>query len=172
MRHFIFSILFASVLSAQKSGYETVGDLLQIALPLTAISTTVVLKDYDGSLAYVKALSSTLATTYALKYSVNETRPNGGEHSFPSGHTSAAFSGASFIQRRYGWAYGMPAYLAATYVAWSRVHAKAHYTHDVIVGAVIGVGFTYLFTDPYKSNTTITPLAYNGSYGVMLSHRF
>src|SRR5262249_36325565 len=81
---------------------------------------------------------STLATE-VLKGAVNERRPNGGAHSFPSGHTSFAFTGAEFIRKEYGWGWGAPAYLAAGFVGWSRVEAQAHHTHDVLAGAVIGV---------------------------------
>jgi hypothetical protein len=85
------------------------------------------------------ALGRAGLTTGALKYSVNETRPNGGAHSFPSGHTSAAFTGAEFIRKEYGWGWGAPAYFAAGFVAWSRVEADKHYTHDVLAGAAIGI---------------------------------
>lgn len=85
------------------------------------------------------AVGRTWAVTEALKYSVDETRPNGGSQSFPSGHTSFAFAGAEFIRKEYGWAWGAPAYLTAGFVGWSRVEAKKHYTHDVLAGAAIGV---------------------------------
>ncbi|MFM6936630.1 MAG: hypothetical protein ACKOXH_02940, partial [Aquirufa sp.] len=37
------------------------------------------------------------AITQGLKYAVNETRPDGTEHSFPSGHTATAFFGARML---------------------------------------------------------------------------
>ncbi len=160
-----------SVLHAEEN-YALAGDILQVVLPLTAISTTLIIEDYNGSVQFLKAFTATTVTTQVLKYGINAERPNGGDHSFPSGHTSAAFSGASFIQRRYGWSYGIPAYAAAVYVGWSRVNAEAHYTRDVVAGALIGIGFTYLFTDPYKQTFTITPVVDLDCYGLHLAARF
>ncbi|WP_370477094.1 phosphatase PAP2 family protein [Tamlana flava] len=70
---------------------------------------------------------------------------------FPSGHTTSAFSSASFIQRRYGWKYGKWAYLGATIVGVSRMEGPDgwHDHWDVLAGAVVGIGSTYIFTSPY-----------------------
>jgi PAP2 superfamily len=85
------------------------------------------------------ALGRAGLTTGALKYSINETRPNGGSHSFPSGHAAVSFTGAEFIRKEFGWGWGVSAYAAASFVAWSRVEADKHYTHDVLAGAAIGI---------------------------------
>lgn len=60
--------------------------------------------------------------------------------SFPSGHSAVAFAMASVIESRYESpvidfiAYGM-----AALVAWSRLNDNAHWTSDVVVGAIIGI---------------------------------
>lgn len=133
---------------------EDTGDILQIALPAAAGLMTLIKKDYQGTKKLAYSYTTTLAITYALKYSINKKRPEGRDHydSFPSGHTSSAFSGASFIQRRYGWKYGIPAYVLATIVGISRTEAPNGYHDgwDVLAGAAIGIGSTYLFTKPYQ----------------------
>jgi|GEM_PF-186813 len=123
---------------------QTAGDLLQLALPLAASGLTLEYHDSKGTLQFGESAALTLGITYGLKYSINETRPNGGSHSFPSGHTSIAFSAAEFMAKRYGWKYGVPAYAAASFVAYSRVEADEHYTHDVFAGAAIGIASSYL----------------------------
>lgn len=90
---------------------------------------------HDLALAFAR----TELVTYGLKYSVNAERPNGSPQSFPSGHTSAAFAGAEFIRKQYGPAWGVPAYLLAGFVGWSRVASNNHYPRDVIAGAAIGI---------------------------------
>jgi len=95
-----------------------------------------------------------MALTYSLKYLIKKERLEGRKlyDSFPSGHTSSAFSGASFIQRRYGWNYGVTAYVLASIVAVSRTEAPDGYHDfwDVFAGAVIGIGSTCIFTEPYQ----------------------
>ncbi|MFA9459527.1 phosphatase PAP2 family protein [Thiohalorhabdus sp. Cl-TMA] len=110
---------------------------------------------------------------HTLKYAIDEKRPDSeARNSFPSGHTAAAFSGASFIQRRYGWTLGAPAYALATFVGYSRVHAGAHYVHDTLAGAAIAVGFTYLFTEPRADGLRIAPVVGERRTGLRISGRF
>ena len=126
------------------------GDILQYVLPATAGGLTLGYRDWTGSLQLGASVAVTLGVTYGLKITVNETRPNGGSESFPSAHTSISFCSAEFMRKRYGWEYGIPAYAAASFVAYSRVEAREHYAHDVIAGAGIGILSSYLFTRPYK----------------------
>jgi len=126
------------------------GDVLQFVLPATAAGLTLYNKDGKGALEFGESATLTLGVTYGLKYAVDEKRPNGGSHSFPSAHTSISFSSAEFMRKRYGWEYGVPAYAAASFVAYSRVESREHYAHDVIAGAGIGIVSSYIFTKPYK----------------------
>lgn len=150
---------------------RTVGDFLQYVIPATAGGLTLGYGDYKGTLEFGESFALTEGLTYGLKYSVNETRPNGGSHSFPSAHTSVSFSGAEFIRKRYGWEFGIPAYAAASFVAYSRVEANEHYPHDVIAGAAIGILSSFIFTKPYKG-WEVQVEAGGGFYGLRLSRWF
>lgn len=152
----------ASSDSDYSSRHTKAGDVLQVGIPLAAFGLTFLLKDPGsdaGDLArqpsgagfdwkhlngsprhnFGVAFARAELTTYGLKYSVNERRPNGGAQSFPSGHTAMAFMGAEFIRKEYGWAWGIPAWLAAGYVGWTRIESGNHWTRDVVAGAAIGV---------------------------------
>jgi membrane-associated phospholipid phosphatase len=142
--------LAESVDTRGDNSIETAGTAIQLVLPFTAGGLTLVQRDYQGTLQFGESAALALGVTYALKYSVNETRPDGGSHSFPSGHASISFSSAEFMRKRYGWAYGLPAYAAASFVGYSRVESREHYTHDVVAGAAIGIVSSYIFTKPYK----------------------
>ena len=96
-------------------------------------------------------MSASFVVTHTIKRVVNKERPNGGDFSFPSGHTSAAFTGAAFIDYKYGLKYGLPAYMFAAFVGWSRVYAKKHDYIDVLGGIIVGVGCVELFTSKTKN---------------------
>src|SRR6266568_5413718 len=149
-------------------GIQTAGDVLQFVLPATAGGLTLGYHDGQGALQLGESLGVTLGVTYALKYTIDERRPNGGSQSFPSAHTSISFAAAEFMRKRYGWEYGVPAYAAASFVAYSRVEARDHYPHDVIAGASIGIVSSYIFTKPYKG-WRVEADAGEKYYGVRLS---
>ena len=133
---------------------EDTGDILQIAIPLSAGITTIIKKDWEGTKQFALSYTTSLVITHSLKKIIRKERPEGRNlyDAFPSGHTTSAFSGASFIQRRYGWKYGKWAYLGAAIVGVSRMEGPDgwHDIWDVLAGAGIGIGSTYLFTKPYE----------------------
>jgi PAP2 superfamily len=145
----------AEPLTTSQQHVEKAGNIVRVAIPVAALAAALLLEPQQqnpeqrqftsllmgGSPVHDLALGLGRAwvATGVLKLTVHETRPNGGSHSFPSGHASTAFAGAEFIRKEYGWGWGTPAYLAAGFVAWSRVEAKQHYTRDVLAGAAIGV---------------------------------
>ena len=81
-------------------------------------------------------------TTQGLKYAINETRPSGTEHSFPSGHTATAFFGATLLAKEYGENYPWIAaggYTLAGTTAFLRLANNKHWASDVLMGAGIGI---------------------------------
>jgi membrane-associated phospholipid phosphatase len=147
---------------------ETAGDVLLVALPAAAAALTLGFRDGQGALELGKSLALTLGVTYGLKFTIDAERPNGGDQSFPSTHASVSFASAEFMRKRYGWEYGVPAYVLATFVAYSRVESEQHYTRDVIIGAAIGIGSSYLFTQPYRG-WHVQPDVDHAYYGIRLS---
>ena len=135
----------------QGDAIQTSGDVLLFAMPASALAGSLIEGDYEGTLQFAKGFAVNQAVTIGLKYALNKDRPyGGGERAFPSGHTSTTFQSAAFIQKRYGWGYGLPAYLLAGYTGFSRINAKKHDGWDVLAGAVVGVGSAYIFTTPYQ----------------------
>jgi len=167
---FTFLLPLPSALASDKA--ESTGSVLRTLIPAVAYGTTFYLHDSDGRKQFYKGFFTNLAVTYALKKSISKTRPNGSDNeSFPSGHSSVAFQGAAFIHKRYGLKYAVPAYLGASYVAWSRVESDNHYTIDVVAGAAIGIASSFIFTKPYKG-FVVTPIAANGIYGIGISKQW
>jgi membrane-associated phospholipid phosphatase len=162
--HFSRLILTAAagalvVSAAQASdGIETAGEVLRIALPLTAGGLSFARDDYDGVLQLSASEVASFGTSFLLQRLIREDRPDHtGSHAFPSDSSAMAFSAASYLQIRYGWNYGLPAYAVAAFVGYSRVEADKHNWGDVIAGAAIGWAFSEITTIRYYPPIRVTP---------------
>jgi membrane-associated phospholipid phosphatase len=130
-----------------------------VGVPLVLLGTGLIMKDTLGinkSLYVGASVISAIVITNILKYSINRPRPfetypdiekasYTGSPSFPSGHTSDAFSLATSLSISYPkWYVIVPSYAWALTVAYSRMHLGVHYPSDVLAGALIGAGSAYL----------------------------
>ena len=138
--------------NAQSTIIEATGDVLLFAMPATALTSSLVDKDYKGTWQFAKGFAMNQAITIGLKHAINKKRPlSNGDYAFPSGHTSTTFQSAAFIQKSYGWQYRIPAYALAGFTGFSRINAKHHDGWDVLAGAVeAGIGSVNLVTTPYQ----------------------
>jgi membrane-associated phospholipid phosphatase len=103
------------------------------------------------------AIGAAVFTT--LKYTVKEERPDQSDDlSFPSGHTSIAFTNAALLYYEYKdsnvW-YASSGFLFATATGVLRIANNKHYTSDVLAGAGIGLasGLIVSYWNPFKSVT-------------------
>ena len=102
----------------------------------------------------------------------------GGDPSFPSNHTTAAFSIASVLAEEYGDNPYVPpiVYGLATLTGFARIYDNKHWASDVFFGGVIGyfVGKTVVRYHTLHSDTplTILPTAGRQGFGVMAEYRF
>jgi len=148
---------------------ETAGDVLQIAIPTAAYGLTFLHEDAQGRPPFYKSMAIAAGITYGANLVIDKEGPDGDGHSFPSGHATLAFAGAGFAQRRYGWRYGLPAYLAATFVGWSRIDADRHEVEDVVAGAAVGVLSAWAFTVPFgERELQVQPLVQRERVGLGL----
>jgi len=173
-RALIFTTCAAFPAAAAENGFTTYGDVARYALPAGAAILALSKDDTEGLKQLFASGAVTLSTTYALKYAVDDTRPNGGRRSFPSGHTAWAFTGAAFIHHRYGWEWGVPAEFAATAVAISRIDGNYHRWRDVVASAVIAHTSAFFLVDRLDERVTLMPLmgARDGAFGLVGAVRF
>ena len=117
-----------------------------------------------------------LAVNYGLELCIRKDRPDGtGHHAFPSTHTAVAFNGSTFLMKRYGWKWGVPAYVVSSFVAWGRVHTDRHDWWDVLGGAAIGAGTAFIFTKPFVKDVevAISPTTFGDrAYGLTATIQF
>lgn len=125
--------------------------------------------------------------TTALKYATGRTRPTagvgskefapfGGEMSFPSGHTTVAFSLAGVINYHYpGWV-GRTALLAACGTAWARVYNLHHWPSDVVFAAMVSSATAHYVARANlaaaRGDLTFDPVFLNDGGGMAVRRRF
>lgn len=105
------------------------------------------------------AFKLTTVTTEFLKDEIHRTRPDGSDRrSFPSGHSSAAFSLKTLTNRNLD-STGLPGririplkvgnMLIASAVSWARLEGEKHYPSDVLAGAALGYFISAFLYDAF-----------------------
>jgi len=119
------------------------------------------------------------AIDYALKISFDTQRPNGENESFPSGHTTRAFVGATVLYHEFRDSDPMLAwsgFIVAATTGVLRMTNDAHFLPDVLAGAGIGIltvnvvyylkPFKKISINPGKKDMTIVPALGYKSFAV------
>ena len=132
---------------------------LAVAAPVSVLAAGFIKNDKNLKIKGLEMTASLVATTIitlSLKKIINRDRPYitypfiqnqivENDPSFPSGHTSVAFSTAMSLSLQFPkWYVIAPSFLWASSVGYSRMHLGVHYPSDVLAGAVIGAGSAFL----------------------------
>ena len=136
-----------------KGPVVNLGDELYQLPTASGYLTSLAAKDYRGFvyMGIHNAFSS--GVMQGLKDGVGQRRPGDqSSSSFPSGHANTAFLGAAFMQQRYGPRWGVPGYISALLVGWSRVYGNKHYVNDIVGGASIAMMSSWAIVPPYDSD--------------------
>jgi membrane-associated phospholipid phosphatase len=112
----------------------------------------------------------TQALTYGVKYAVRRDRPTGECCSFPSGHASVTFAAASVLERHFGYRNAWPTFLAAGYVAASRLHDNKHFLSDVVFGSALGMASGWTVVGRHgREQYALLPYGVKGGMGIALT---
>jgi membrane-associated phospholipid phosphatase len=167
-------LILASGAAPAQAGTQSLGQDVAVALPIIAGGITFAKEDWIGGAELTVDTAATVGIAYGLKHVIQEQRPDKSDfHSMPSDTAALAFAPAQYLWGRYGWEYGVPAYAAATFVAWSRVDAKKHHWYDVAASAGLAFGASKLFTTRYHDQQLSYGVSMldNGAFG-SLSYRY
>ncbi len=153
----------------QNKTITTAGTGIAIALPVIAAGITAYKEDWTGTAELAATTVATVGTAFALKQVIHSRRPDGSDFkSFPSDTTALAASGSSFLFRRYGWRYGLPAFAASQFVSYSRVQADKHHWYDTLASSVIAFGYASLLTTRFQKRYNIYSEIQPGPDGAMI----
>ena len=151
-------------------------DVMCLLPDATALGVAIAKHDTEGLKQLGLSTATCLVANYGLELCIRKDRPDGtGHHAFPSTHTAVAFNGSTFLMKRYGWKWGVPAYVVSSFVACGRVHIDRHDWWDVLGGAAIGAGSAFIFTRPFMGNTdvAISPTTFGDrAYGLTAKIQF
>ena len=127
----------------------------------------------------------TASITHGLKHLTKKTRPNDGSYSFPSGHTTFAFTNATVLYNEFHETSPLLAYsgyVFSTTTGVFRMINNKHWLSDVLVGAGIGILITNLiyYFEPFKNfnpfvkskNFSFYPQVSGYEYNFYFSYKF
>lgn len=161
MAALLTSPAFAANADEEYTDEEISADVITAIVPLTAYAIAHYKDDGDGEGQFLRSNAVSLVLNTTLRLAFNETdwgtRPNGSPYGFPSGHVAFMTTSAAFLQDRFGWEYGVPAYALTGYVAWVRVDTNHHRWRDVAAAAALSIGVSRLFVTPQNA-THIAPI--------------
>lgn len=164
-----------AVAGGEYTDQELSGDIITAALPLTTYAIAHYKDDGDGEGQFLRSNAVSLVLNTALRVGFNETewgeRPNGNQYAFPSGHAAFVTSSAAFLQDRFGWKYGLPAYALVGYVSYVRVDTDHHHWRDIIAGVALSAGVSRLFVTPHDA-THIAPIIGPDWLGLRIERSF
>ena len=129
----------------------------KFAMPLGALGVSVVKLDWIGAGLSQGLAHGLYAVNKKVEHHVHKKRPCGCGGAFPSGHMIMYSTSASYLHYRYGWQYGLPAYIAMLGFSYDRVRNKAHSWGDMLGTAAIANVITYLITPRFTPDVEYLP---------------
>lgn len=145
------ALLIPASASAASGDLRKVGNILTVALPVTAIGVSLLHhRDWRGLGEFAVSAGLTVGSAYMIRQMVRERRPDGSDfHTLTPPDLALADASADYMWSRYGWRYGVPAYLASALVSYSLSDAKKNHWYDTLASGALAFGFNYAIVDRY-----------------------
>jgi hypothetical protein len=140
---------------------------------------------FDQTKYLIISNALTIAIIQGMKHIILKTRPDGSAYSFPSGHTSFAFTNATVLYNEFKNSSPFIAYSGYFFASTTgtfRILNDKHWLSDVLTGAGIGIiiaNLVYYF-EPLKSfnpflaskNISFIPQINNNNIGIYFNYSF
>ena len=170
-----FQALPAAAAGEEYTTSELSADVITATLPLAAFAIAHYKDDGAGEGQFFRSNAASLLLNTTLRVAFNETswgeRPNGNQYAFPSGHAAFVAAQAAFLQERFGWKYGLPAYALVGYVSYVRVDSDHHHWRDVLAGVALSAFTAKLFVTPHDA-VHVAPIVGPEWIGLRLERSF
>ncbi len=150
----------ACLLSPSAAGASTpdpsmrkAANIVTIALPITAIGVSLLHhRDWKGIGEFAVSAGLTVGSALIIRQIVRNQRPDhlGDFHSLTPPDLALADASSDYMWSRYGWRYGVPAYLASAFVSYALTDAKKNHWYDTLATGALAFGFNYAIVDRYR----------------------
>lgn len=141
----------ASAAATSSTSFRTAGNIVTIALPVTAIGITLLHDDWRGLGEFAVSTTLTVGSAYVIRQIVRQRRPDHSDfHSLTPPDVALVDSSADYLWSRYGWRYGIPAYLASAVVGYALTDQKKNHWYDTLASGALAFGFNYAIVDRYR----------------------
>jgi hypothetical protein len=136
---------------ASKNTEKAAGDAIAYSLPVAALTITFLHDDdWTGVKEYSFVAAATMGTTLLIRQFVRKTSPDGStDRSFPSIEAAVGSPAGSYLWRRYGWQYGIPAFLLEQGASFLLDRAGKHRLVDGLAVTALSAGFSWMAVTTY-----------------------
>lgn len=138
-----------------KRNNTKLADFGKTAMPIAALGISLAKQDWYGAIFSEVWVNALYPLNNKFEHKIGKKRPCGCPGAFPSGHMIVYAASSSYLHYRYGWEYGVPAYIATAIFAADRVHNKAHSWGDMLGTFAIVNALTYLITPQYTKEGVV-----------------
>jgi hypothetical protein len=160
-------------------GLQNIGLGVAIALPAFAGGYSLWNEDWNGAGQLVLVGGATVGTTDLISQElVKEDKPycqgekGCPDRAFPANEAGLAFAPAQYMWDRYGWQYGLPAYVAATFVGSTEVISSQHRWWDVASSGGIAWVYSHFITQHYYQPQHVYSDLYATPKGAMVAFNY
>lgn len=161
----------AEASSVPNPSLRKAANIIVIALPVSAVGASLLHDgDWKGLGEFAVSAGLTVGSALIIRQIVRNQRPDHFDfHSLTPPDLALADASSDYLFTRYGWRYGVPAYIASAFVSYALTDAKKNRWYDTLSSGVLAFGFNYALVDRYhRRNIHVSADTTPGGGGMML----